>query len=60
MRHSMITAPSAFASLAIAVFSIWFFPLQGLILAGLVIGTGFMILTAFLMLITNILIGEDN
>jgi hypothetical protein len=60
MKHSTTFTIGTFLSLATALFSFWFFPFQGVTLAGLIIGTGFVALAGMSITITNILIKEGN
>ena len=60
MKHSTISLLITFLSIAIGVFSMWFFPLNGAPLAGVVIGTGFSIATALLASITMLMAREGN
>jgi ABC-type transport system involved in multi-copper enzyme maturation permease subunit len=45
---------------AIAIFSMWFFPFQGLILAGLVLGTAGIVCAMLLGFITHLLANERH
>lgn len=60
MKHSTITLLIVVATTAIAIFSMWFFPLNDAPLAGVVIGTGYAVVTLMLTLITKLLAGEGN
>ena len=48
------------AVIAIGIFSIWFFPLQGQTLYGLVLGTGSFITALLLGFITHLLANEER
>lgn len=60
MKHSTVFSIVTWISLALAIFSFWFFPFQGVTLAGLIIGTGFIAMAGLSITITNILIKEGN
>ena len=55
MKQSTIALLIALATMALGIFSMWFFPLNGVTLAGLVLGTGFQIVTALLVFIAYLL-----
>jgi hypothetical protein len=46
--------------IAIAIFSMWFFPFQGLTIAGLVIGTAAIVCAMPLAFITHLLANESR
>lgn len=60
MKHSSVFSIITFVSLALAVFSVWFFPFNGVTLAGAILGTGFVLMATLSVVITNILIKEGN
>jgi uncharacterized membrane protein SpoIIM required for sporulation len=60
MKHSTIALTLALASVALGLFSIWFFPYQGVTLAGLVLGTGFIVMASLSAYITHLLAKEGN
>lgn len=60
MKQSSIVMVGLVVSIALGIFSMWFFPLNGVFLAGMVLGTGFSILTGMLAVIVNILAREGN
>ena len=60
MKHSNITLALTFFTLAIGVFSMWFFPLNDAPLAGVVLGTMASVVTGMFALITKLLAGEGN
>ena len=60
MKHSTVFTIGTFLSLATAVFSVWFFAVNDATLAGLVLGTGFVVMAGISTIITNILIKEGN
>lgn len=60
MKHSSITLLIALATMALGIFSMWFFPFNGVTLAGLILGTGFQIVTALLVFISYLLNKEGN
>lgn len=60
MKHSTIALVLALASVAIAIFSIWFFPFNGVTLAGLILGTGFIVVAGLFTVIAHLLNKEGN
>ena len=60
MKHSTIALTLALATVALGLFSIWFFPFQGVTMAGLVLGTGFQVCAILLVFITYLLKKEGN
>lgn len=60
MKHSSIALLIALATMALGIFSMWFFPFNGVTLAGLILGTGFQIVTALLVFISYLLNKEGN
>jgi len=47
------------ASILTAIFSMWFFPLNGFIMYGLVLGTGFVVVASLFAVITHLLYKEN-
>lgn len=60
MKHSTVFSIVTWLSLALAIFSMWFFTIQAVTLMGLVLGTGFIVLATLSIVITNILIKEGK
>ena len=60
MKQSTVFLIGTLLSVATAIFSIWFFPFNGASLAGMVIGTGFVVLATLAAYITHLLAKEGN
>ena len=60
MRHSRIALGLTIASMATAIFCLWFVPFNGLILGGLITGTGFIVVTSLFAVITYLLDRDGN
>jgi len=60
MRHSRIALGLTIASMATAIFCFWFFAFNGVTLAGLITGTGFIVVTSLFAVITYLLDREGN
>lgn len=60
MKHSNIVLAITIFVFAIAIFSLWFFPLQGATLAGLVLGTLAIVTGMLSALVTGLLVKEGN
>jgi hypothetical protein len=60
MKHSTVFLIGTLLSLATAIFSVWFFAVNQATFAGLVLGTGFMVVAGISTIITNILIKEGE
>ena len=60
MKHSSIALALTFFTVAIGIFSVWFFPMNDAPLAGMVLATLASVVTAGFALITKLLAGEGN
>lgn len=60
MKHSTIFFIITLVTISIGIFSLWFFPLNGAPLAGMVLGTGYFFATALVALITMLNAREGN
>jgi hypothetical protein len=60
MKHSSISLALTIFTVSIGIFSVWFFPLNGAPLAGMVITTLAGVVATLFALITKVLAGEGN
>tara|TARA_R110000868_G_scaffold107474_1_gene294089 strand:+ start:280 stop:510 length:231 start_codon:yes stop_codon:yes gene_type:complete len=60
MKESNIALALTIFVFGVAIFSIWFFPIQGYILAGLVLGTLAVVTGGLLALVTGLLVKEGQ
>ena len=60
MKHSSIALMLTALCLSVSIFSMWFFPFNGVTLLGSILGTGFIVVGSLFAFIANLFAKEGN